>query len=157
MLFPLSFIAQVLAAIANIFFFASPGVLSDVWFPLTETALASGVCVGAIIVGTYLGYIWPSLVVIGPVETYNGTTYPSNWSTGPAGTDAIEEVGHQLLVLFLGETALAVICFLFVFFAFPDRPKYPPSVTESRKRKEHTEKDMSPPEFGPNRSSTIPD
>ena len=63
----MSFIGQVMAAIANIFLFVSPGVLSDVWFPLSETALASGVCTGAFAVGNVLGYVWPSLGVHKPI------------------------------------------------------------------------------------------
>ena len=50
------------------FLFVSPGVVSDVWFPLSETALASGICAGGFTVGNLIGFFAPTLVIIGPVK-----------------------------------------------------------------------------------------
>ena len=50
------------------FLFVSPGVVSDLWFPLSERALASGICAGGFAVGNLIGFFAPTLVIIGPVK-----------------------------------------------------------------------------------------
>ena len=79
-----------------------------------------------------------NLVKISFIQTFNGTIVPdegwSNGSAGYAGDEALAEVTNQLLTLFIIQGALALVCFGMTLFLFKDRPKYPPSLSEAKKR-----------------------
>jgi len=47
---------------------------------------------------------------------------------------ALDEVGKQLFILFIGQLIFGAIFFVLVIFAFPAQPEFPPSVAEAKKR-----------------------
>ena len=77
-----------------------------------------------------------SILPNNPNQTYNTTAYPMNWANGTDGEAAIDEVTIQFFTLFMVQAALALLCFLLTFFFFPAKPKYAPSLSEAKKRKD---------------------
>ena len=135
-LFVVSFIGHFIASLPNIILLVLPGVISAVWFPISELAVASAIATGSFALGNALGYYLPPLIIRGPVNAYGTTSYPSDWSN-PNRTEseeALEEVGHQILWVFLGQLVVAGMFLLLTIFAFPAQPVHAPSVAEAKKR-----------------------
>jgi len=109
------------SSISNIFLSIIPAVISAVWFPESELAIASGIGAGGLMIGNAIGYLVPPMIVQGPKKAYNNETYPKDWAneTYPQSGQAIEEVGKQLLTLFLIQAGINLVFFLLVIFAFP--------------------------------------
>ena len=135
-LFFVTFIGQFIASIGNVILQILPGVISAVWFPPSEFAVSSAVAMGGFALGDALGYSVPPLVIIGPVNAYNTTSYPSDWANPnrTESNDAVEEVGKQIFWMFIGQAVWAFIFLLLTIFAFPAQPKHAPSVAEAKKR-----------------------
>ena len=135
-LWSLQFTGQCFSSVSNIFLCIMPAVMSAVWFPESELAIASGIGAGGLILGNALGYMLPPLIVEGPKQAYGNDRYPSDWSNSiyNESAAAIEEVGQQLFALFLGQAILNVIFLTLVIVAFPAKPEFPPSISEAKMR-----------------------
>ena len=83
----------------KLFFFSIiTALISAVWFPESELAIASG----GLIIGNTIGYLVPPIVQ-GPKKAYKNESYPKDLANGsyPESDQAIEEVEKQLFTLFL--------------------------------------------------------
>ena len=89
-LWALSFAGQFVCSVGNIFLFVLPAVISAVWFPESELAIASAIGAGGLITGNALGYVIPTIIVKGPVDTYGTSNYPANWADKKAYPDKYE-------------------------------------------------------------------
>ena len=65
-------------------------MISAVWFPESELAIASAIGAGGLITGNALGYVIPTIIVKGPVDTYGTSNYPANWADKEAYPDKYE-------------------------------------------------------------------
>mgnify|MGYP000602575701 CR=1 FL=1 len=112
-------------AISGMLLIICPGIISDIWFPLTETSMASSISAGAFALGNAIGLFAPTLAVPGPVKTYNTTKYPQNWSSGSLGEAAVQEVTIQLVTLFTVQARV----FIFIKYMFgPTCTKFDPYI-----------------------------
>ena len=101
-----SFIGAIFSAVANVFLYIVPGLVSSAWFPESELSVASAIAFGALGFGNAIGFIIPPLIVVGPQESYGRPDYPSDWSNSdkhPEAEAAVQEVQKQLFWLFLSQ------------------------------------------------------
>ena len=82
---------------AAMLLFTSPAILVDSWFPASESASAYAISGGSFTLGNLVGIFVPSLVVRGPLTTFNDTGIPQNWANGNRSLLALNEVKTQLL------------------------------------------------------------
>ena len=135
-LFPVLFIGQIFSAFVNTLFQIVPGLVSEMWFPREEVAMASSVCGGAELFGDALGSVLQSQIIIGPQQAYLNKTIPSDWAneSHPESEMALHEVEIQITWLHAGLTGYSIIVLIVTIIGLPHKPKYAPSLTEENKR-----------------------
>ncbi|CAG5103408.1 Oidioi.mRNA.OKI2018_I69.chr1.g760.t1.cds [Oikopleura dioica] len=141
----LSFTGQFIVACTMPFLLEVPARIASVWFPQNQVSTATSIGVFGNQLGVAVGFVLPPAFVPGPPEEYwpNGVV-PEDWSNTTKYSDAaektVEDVGKQILLMFVVGTGLCAISFLSILVFFRNEPDRPPSEAEALRRAENITK-----------------
>ncbi|KAK9878703.1 hypothetical protein WA026_023402 [Henosepilachna vigintioctopunctata] len=109
--FHLIIISQTFSAIAQVFLRNIPTKVASVWFGPDEVSTACAICVMACSIGTALGCLMPSFLVVDSID--------------------LSDISNGFSTLFIVDSVSSIVIFLIVLFFFRSKPLYPPSHSQA--------------------------
>ncbi|XP_076823182.1 choline/ethanolamine transporter flvcr2a-like [Clavelina lepadiformis] len=122
--FVIAIIGQTTMGANNAIAMSIAPLVAGTWFPESEVATALGISFIAVGVGDSLGTYLPPLVV-----TSSGTF---------SGFTPEESVQLKLVIIFLSTALVSIATFLIAVACLEERPNFPPSKAEQKRRKDET-------------------
>ncbi|XP_074844716.1 choline/ethanolamine transporter FLVCR1 [Carettochelys insculpta] len=111
-LYAVTLLAQTVCAVAQVFILGLPSRIAAVWFGPKEVSTACAVAVLGNQLGTAIGFLLPPVLV-------------------PNTDDDIDQMGHNISIMFYGTAAVSTLLFLLTGVVFDEKPKYPPSQAQA--------------------------
>uniref|UniRef100_H3DG02 FLVCR choline and putative heme transporter 2 n=1 Tax=Tetraodon nigroviridis TaxID=99883 RepID=H3DG02_TETNG len=113
-LFPVTFLGQFCASLAQVFILGMPSRIASVWFGSDEVSTACSVGVFGNQLGIAIGFLVPPMLV--------------------PNVDNIDELAQHIRVMFYITAGVATFLFVLVVFVFQERPKLPPTQAQALAR-----------------------
>lgn len=111
-LFGVTFTAQVICSVAQVFILGLPSRIASVWFGPREVSTACATAVLGNQLGTAIGFLLPPVLV-------------------PNTADDMELMGRNISIMFYGTAAVSTGLFLLAIIVIKDRPPVPPSQAQA--------------------------
>ncbi|XP_074024765.1 choline/ethanolamine transporter FLVCR1 [Numenius arquata] len=110
--YPITFAAQAVCAVAQVFILGLPSRIASVWFGPTEVSTACAVAVLGNQLGTAIGFLLPPVLV---PNTHND----------------LDLMAHNISIMFYGTAIVSTLLFFLTGVVFEEKPKYPPSHSQA--------------------------